>query len=317
MLQIDNILFARDFSQVSDQALRYALDLARRTDSTLHIFYAQVLHEDPFASEDTPRPAADLTVIRERLGTGDDGEPIGKSQNIEIVEAVERDVAAGPAILNYADVHDIDVVVLGTHGRRGIRRLLLGSVAEEVVRRADQPVLTVRGIVGERPAPDRRIDHILVPLDFSDFSREALRYARELAALYDASIDVLHVVEEKLHPAFYVGGVRSIYDVEPDIEAKAEAELTSFVEDTPGPTVPVHEHVAFGRPAHGIAEFVEEEDVDLVTMSTHGQTGLERFLLGSVTEKVVRHVKCPVLTVKAFGHSLLPAEERASGATET
>jgi len=319
MLQIDNILLARDFSQVSDQALRYALDFARRTGSTLHVFYAQVLHEDPFSAGERPEPAADLEAIRDRLSVGDNGKPLsdGQGKGIEIVEAVERDVAAAPAILNYADVHDIDVIVLGTHGRRGIRRLLLGSVAEEVVRRADQPVLTVRGIVDEQPMPDLQIGRILVPVDFSDFSREALRYARELSALYEAAIDVLHVVEEKLHPAFYVGGVQSIYDVEPEIEAKAANKLEEFVSNTAGPKTTVHRHVSFGRPAHAIAEFAENEETDLVTMSTHGQTGLERFLLGSVTEKVVRHVECPVLTVKAFGHSLLPAHElRATGEHE-
>jgi nucleotide-binding universal stress UspA family protein len=89
------------------------------------------------------------------------------------------------------------------------------------------------------------------------------------------------------------------------------------VSNTAGPKTTVHRHVSFGRPAHAIAEFAENEETDLVTMSTHGQTGLERFLLGSVTEKVVRHVECPVLTVKAFGHSLLPAHElRATGEHE-
>lgn len=310
MLQIQNILLARDFSQVSDQALRYALDLARRTDSTLHVFYAQVLHEDPFSSSETPEPATDLKAIRDRLTIGDDGKPLSEGEDVEIVEAVERDVAAGPAILNYADVHDIDLIVLGTHGRRGIRRVLLGSVAEEVVRRAEQPVFTVRGVLDERPVPDLQIDRILVPVDFSDFSREALRYAREWTTLYDASIDVLHVVEEKLHPAFYVGGVQSIYDVEPDIENKATKKLEQFVQNTPGPDATIRTHITFGNPAHGIADFVEEEGTDLVAMSTHGQTGLQRFLLGSVAEKVVRHVECPVLTVKAFGHSLLPDEEK-------
>ncbi len=311
MLQIQNILLARDFSKVSDQALHYALDIARRTGSTLHVFYAQVLHEDPFSAGERPEPAADLETIRDRLSMGGNGEPLsdGEGKGIEIVEAVERDVAAAPAILNYADVHDIDVIVLGTHGRRGIRRLLLGSVAEEVVRRADQPVLTVRGRAEEQPMSDLQIGRILVPVDFSDFSRKALRHARELSALYEASIDVLHVVEEKLHPAFYVGGVQSIYDVEPDIEAKATDKLEEFVTNTPGPKTPVNRHVLFGRPAHGIADFVEDEGTDLIAMSTHGQTGLERFLLGSVAEKVVRHVECPVLTLKAFGHSLLPAHE--------
>jgi len=169
-------------------------------------------------------------------------------------------------------------------------------------------VLTVRGEDGASSAPDT-IDRILVPVDFSDYSRDALRHAEEWAALYGASLDVLHVVAEDLHPAFYVGGVQSVYDVEPEIEQKVLDKLDSFVAEANGRAAEVQTHVRVGNGApSNIAEFVEDQAIDLVSMSTHGRTGLDRFLLGSVAEKVVRHVQCPVLTVKAFGESIVSAE---------
>jgi nucleotide-binding universal stress UspA family protein len=305
MLNLRSILLARDFSSVSDQAARRAVDLAERTGATLHVLYAQVLHDDPFGADDAPAPAADVDAIRKRLTEVDD-KPLQSRKEIEVVEAVERDVSAGPAIRHYADEHDIDLVVMGTHGRRGVRRMLLGSVAEDVVRRADQPVLTVRGTEEDRPTAIRRI---LVPVDFSPYSRDALRTARAMASLVGATVDAVHVVEETLHPAFYVGGVRSIYDIAPDIEEKATAKLEEFLAETPGAADDETARVLFGKPSACIAE--EAEDADLVVMSTHGRTGLDRFLLGSVAERVVRHAPCPVLTVKAFGRSLLATEDAA------
>lgn len=315
MLNLQNILLARDFSPISNQALRHALDLASRTGATLHLLYAEVLHENPFPSSKAPSPSADLDEVREQLRQKGNGAPLATDPtDVEVREAVVRDVAAAPAILNYADDNDIDLIALGTHGRRGVKRLLLGSVAEEVVRHSDRAVLTVRGHETEKDRGGPSIDQILVPVDFSQFSRQALRTARELAAVYDARIDALHVVEEKLHPAFYVGGVKSIRDVAPDIESKAQDRLDEFVEATLGPDVETATHVVLGKPAPAISSFVETHGIDLVSIATHGQSGLERFLLGSVTEKVVRHVGCPVLTLKAFGRSLVPeaaAEETA------
>lgn len=97
---------------------------------------------------------------------------------VEVVEVARLDISPGPAILNYAAETDVDLIVMGTHGRQGARRLLMGSVAEEMIRRADRPVLTVRGRTENNSsgsvAPLRRI---LVPVDFSDYFRAALRTA--------------------------------------------------------------------------------------------------------------------------------------------
>jgi nucleotide-binding universal stress UspA family protein len=311
MLTIENILVARDFSSVSDRALRYGFDLAARTGATLHVLHAEVLHEPESRSDGGCSPAKGVPALRDELK--DEGiVPADALDAVSVVEGVRRDVSAAPALLTYAAEEDIDLIAMGTHGRRGPSRILLGSVAEEVVRRSDRPVLTVRGRTDDgRTVPTGQIRRVLVPVDFSDYSRAALRQAHAWAALYDAQVYVLHVVEETLHPAFYVGGVRSIYDVEPDLDEKVHEKLRAFVAntlDTPGA---VETRVASGAAPSAIAEFVEEHDMDLVALSTHGRTGMERFFLGSVTEKVVRHVTCPVLTVKAFGRSLVAADTEA------
>jgi nucleotide-binding universal stress UspA family protein len=312
MLTVDNILIARDFSSVSDRALRYGLDLAARTGATLHVLHADVLHSIEDRSEDRPTPGEGIDALREELAQA--GAASAEALDaVSVVEVTRRDVSPAPALLRYAAEEDVDLIALGTHGRRGPSRILLGSVAEEVVRRAERPVLTVRGgDEDDRPVADP-VDRILVPVDFSDFSREALRTARDWAGLYGAPIDVLHVFEEDLHPAFYVGGVTSVYDVEPELDEKIRAKLDAFVSDTVGTTEDVEAHVRTGSAPSAIAEFVDDHSVDLVALSTHGRTGLKRFLLGSVAEKVVRHVRCPVLTVKAFGRSLVsPDAETAS-----
>lgn len=307
MTSLNTILVARDFSSISDQALHAAADLAERTGATLHVLFAEVLHESALGiRDDGPDPDTEA-----RLRTDAEGNAVEEGRTVDVQTAIRRDVAAAPAILSYASDIDADVIVMGTHGRRGVRRMLLGSVAEEVVRRADRSVLTVRGTEDARVPTD--VSRILVPVDFSDFSRDGLRVGRHWANLYGAALDVVHVIEETLPPAYYVGGVRSIDDVEPDVETKARAALREFANTTEGPEVDLDVHVRRGRAVEEIASLAEQ--VDLVIAPTHGQTGLERFFLGSVTEKVIRHVTCPVLTVKSFGKPLLPESAKTEEAT--
>jgi nucleotide-binding universal stress UspA family protein len=314
MLTLDKILLARDFSSVSDRALRHAFALAARTGATLHVLHAEVLHRTDRA-EDAPSPSRGLDEVRQALK--DAGTAPDAVDAVSVVEATRRDVSPGPAILSYAAEADVDLIALGTHGRRGPSRILLGSVAEEVVRRAQQPVLTIRGRKeDDRPVSAGTCRRLLVPVDFSVHSREALRTAHEWAALHDAQIDLLHVVVDDLHPAFYLGGVKSIYDVEPDLDEKVHTKLEGFATEVLGTTDGIDTHVRTGSVPSAINDFVDTHNVDLVALSTHGRSGLERFFLGSVAEKVVRHVPCPVLTLKAFGHSLV-SDAPASATTTT
>lgn len=313
MLRLKNLLLARDFSSTSDQALHFALELARRSGATLHLLYADVMYTDPLEAE-VPLPPLteeERAKVRERLTTDSTGRSLENLDEVFLEYAVERDVAAAPAILSYASDNDVDIIILGTHGRRGVRRVLLGSVAEEVLRAADRPVITVRG---EQDIEDwQHIERILVPLDFSEHAETALSTAREFAAMYGAKLDLLHIIEDTLHPAFYVGGASSIYEMVPDIENQVRDELDAMVSRSGGPDVPYEVHVRTGHAARDIAAFADEH-TDLIIMPTHGLTGLERFLIGSIAEKVVRRAEVPVLTLKPFGRSLLDNAEATNRA---
>lgn len=314
MIQLRHILLARDFSPFSDHALGYAVDLARRTGSTLHLFYAHVLHAAPFgpAAPASSRPSEEH--VRKRLLEDADGTPLPeKYPKIEIHAGTGSDMAAAPVILSYADDHDIDLIVLGTRGRRGAARMLLGSVAEEVVRRAKQPVLTVHkpDDAAQADPPRPIIERILVPVDFWQHSRGALRHAHAIAQLYEARLDLLHITEERHQPTFYEEGDATHKHISAQ---KAEEQLRTFYGDSVLTELADGDvHVTSGQAADQIIQFAKKRGSDLVVMSASQRSGVHRFLLGSVAEKVIRYIPAPVFTVKAFGKSLVPplAEEDA------
>ncbi len=306
MLQIKNILVANDLSESSELALRAGYELAVRMRARLHLLYVQVEHPDPFS------PAAYPVEHRERVcGAMRESVLAVESERKEvpanrpdITFAVEVGLAVAPALIEYTSRHDVDLLVTGTHGRRGIRHLMLGSVAEEVVRTAECPVLTTRAHAAERVRlPGPGID-ILVPVDFSDHSLHAVRYARELASVFGCGIRIAHVVEETLHPAFYNAGAFSIYDLQPDVEVRALEHMRREYEAVPGPDVPVRFEVTSGHAAVEIASMTTSMPIGLVVMATHGLTGFAHLFLGSVAEHVVRISAVPTFSVKSFGRDL-------------
>ena len=302
MLTIKKILLPTDFSADAMGAGAYARALAHAAGAELHVIYADVLHADSLAGvSDFPKTPESVQVELERL-TAEAAAADGL--DVDVQHVVTRNISAAPAILEYAGDHDVDVIVMGTHGRRGVRRLLLGSVAEEVVRVSRCPVLTVRQ-QSEAPLKHVEIGSILVPIDFSIHSRNALSYATELARLFKSRLDLIHVVEETLHPAFYGITVQSIYDVHPDIEERALAQMRRLVD---GADVPATFEARPGSAANGIVEYATERGSGLVVMCTHGLTGLDHFIMGSTTERVLRRAPCPVFSVKSFGKSLIESK---------
>jgi nucleotide-binding universal stress UspA family protein len=214
--------------------------------------------------------------------------------DVEFVEAQVTHPAAADGILTYAERQQVDLIVMGTHGRRGMRRLLLGSVAEEVVRIAPCPVCTV-GIKAQAiTAPT--LERVLVPVDFSDYSAQALRLARQIAARTGGRLHVLHVLEEAQIPGVYE--LESAYVNTPEAKQRTRDELTDWIEDVGGPDVPYSVHARFGYPARDIIDYAKNRQLDLIVIGTHGRVGMERMLLGSVAEKVLRSATSPVLCVR-------------------
>ena len=310
MLTLKKILFPTDFSRCSDQALVRALSLAELYGADLEIVHVLLpLEYDP----NSPLHHTDLGKVQEEIDRLSSQQmrlagPQRTFRDLVIEQATIRGVSAAPTILRHASERMADLIVMGTHGRRGLNHLMLGSVAEEVVRLAPCPVLTIREV--RAPMPYQEDLQILVPVDFSGFSREAVSYAKYLAADLHASLRILHVVEESIHPSFYVTGQTSLTTWYPELEANAITEMKRLVREARGPEVPMEFHVKEGRAAVDIVLFARKQQIGLIVMASHGLTGIEHLLLGSVSEKVVRMAPCPAFIVKSFGKSLLtvPAE---------
>jgi len=296
MFSIDAILHPTDFSTDARQALAYAISMARRHQSTLHVLHVAddlaggtdraqgAGHDAPDDAQPTPEEARLAELIQE-AGAGD----------LAVKMVHEQGASPGPSIIEYAEEQSMDLVVMGTHGRRGVKRMLLGSVAEEVVHEADCSVMTVRG--GQDDPARIVIDRVLVPVDLSEFSAPLYRAALDIAAVHDARIDLLHVVEPLPYPRPLVGEV-SLHDLVPD-PTERSAELLSQLADAPArPDIDVATHTVEGHAAQTIVRQADALESDLIFMASQGMSSIERLLLGSVTARVVRRARDPVFIAR-------------------
>lgn len=298
MVPVHRILCPTDFSACAEHAFQYAAHWAALFHAELHVLHVAEIQQpalDIIAGDFASMPVMVSTQPEPSLGVRRELQKRLSNPGIRIVEAELHAYAAVDGILEYVEDHAIDLVVMGTHGRRGTSRLLMGSVAEEVVRRVSCPVCTIREAVS--PAFRLEMKRILVPVDFSEHSREAVRVAKAWAAEEGAELLVLNVMEEVNLPGIYQ--LETSFVNTPATRARIEAELEEWVDDIEGPDVPVHTYARFGYPARTINEVVKNHSVDLIMMGTHSRTGLSRMLLGSVAEKVIRTAPCPVVALHA------------------
>ena len=306
MLQLQKILFPTDFSKCAEQALAHAVFLAEKYGAEIHLLHVITIFEDqPSVVSNEIAETKEMVRKLEDIAEKQLNKLLDShsSNDIKIITEIKRGLSAAPAILEYVSDKQIDLIVMGTHGRRGLGHLLLGSAAEEVVRLAPCPVFTIREL--KEPKPVMQVNNILVPIDFSNHSEKALTYASEIAQSYNAQLQVLHIIEETMHPAFSVTGKSSIFDLVPGIKEDSKKRIAKMLEKFVSDKVKSKVFIQGGRAANDIIKFAKENSTDLIVIATHGLTGLEHMLLGSVTEKVVRMAHCPVFTVKSFGKQLI------------
>ena len=301
MPAIERILFPTDFSSSAGHAFEQALFLAELLEAELHVLHVVALHDVDLTDPKDRFP--ELQQIEDHLDRVAQSEMHDllephRETTLQISQVRRRGVAPGPCILDYAREQEIDLIVMGTHGRRGVRRLVLGSVAEEVMRLAECPVLCSRQ--GSEPRGVGAIRTIVVPVDHSTNSSRALTMGKELARLYQARIVVSHVLESRHHPGGYTpGGERLVPNADQLLE-KAETWLRQLVADVPGPDVPFELHVSLGRTVSEVLALAGKVDADLIVLGSQGISGLQYLIFGSTAEGVVRQAECSVLTVKAI-----------------
>ncbi len=143
-----------------------------------------------------------------------------------------------------------------------------------------------------------KIEKVLVPVDFSDYSKHALRYAIEFASQFNAEIILISVIEPMIYPADFSMGQVAIPATDQNLHERIEEELKELEKNVIGSKVKSKRIIKSGKPFFEINEAAREEDVDLIIIATHGHTGVEHLLFGSTAEKVVRKAPCPVLSLR-------------------
>ncbi|SEL41223.1 universal stress protein [Haloferax larsenii] len=281
----DRILVPTDGSDAAAAGAEAAVALARRFDAELSVVH--VLNPNEHPPDDADGPEDTTQWGNEAV---DEVVEIATDAGLEATgDVLEHDDSIPETILAYAASHDVDCIVMGTTGRTGLGRYVLGSVAEQTVRASSVPVVTVH----EDITFDPEFESILVPTDGSDHAFAAADHAVDLATATGAGLDILHVVDIGALPgsadptsvldALQEAGERALNDV---IDLATEADVPA-----------VEASVMSGSPYRAIVKYAEENDIGLVVMGTHGRTGLDRYFLGSVTERVVRRSDVPVLVV--------------------
>lgn len=304
MRRIQTVLFATDFSACSDQALEYAAWCAERFDAELHVLHAVVVPES--AALDLAAPLAEETALLERI---DEATHTKLRDLLDVARASapatrlerRRGLRPGAVILDYATEAHADLIVLGTHGRRGPRRWFLGSTAEEVLRSASCNVLVVRQRDGGRELhPIRRL---LVPVDFSDVSAASIRSAASIGETLGGKLVLFHVIDIPTVPAEY--GEPAVSDLA-RIEVRVRSELRKLSEGADLEDGAFAVATDVGSAAAAIVDHAATHDCDLIVMPA--RSGRPLGLLGSTTDRVVRRATCPVWT-------LPPAPGAEAGAT--
>lgn len=288
----DEVLIPTDGSESAERAARYGQVLSEAYDATVHVL--SVVDERDYDGVETDRVDAGKSAAEQQANDAVDAVAALVGDHGTVRTQITVGVPS-EEILRYVADEGIDLVAMGTHGRTGAERFVIGSVAERVVRHADVPVLTVR--VSDAP-PWPPLDRILVPTDGSDASFAALPAAFDLAERFDATVEALSIVDERSKASVYTVET-ALEEMVGGLEATAETATERIEARARAADVDVTTTIVDGIPSRTICAHAEESGADLVVLASHGRTGLAHYLLGSVAERVVRNSVVPVLTVPA------------------
>lgn len=296
MPTIARILCPIDFSDFSRRALDYAVTLARwygASITALHVHPPVITPSGSLAPlapvEPVPVPPTDLETLRRHVTAF-----VPPAAPIAIEPLV---VEGDPAREILAEAEAADLIVMGTHGRSGFERLVLGSVTETVLRKGPCSLVTVPLAAvggGSVPVVFRRI---MAAVDFSDVSMAALRQAACLAAEADAHLTAMHVIEVPEHLALWIDRVDGISHVRAWAEA-AERHLRGAIGRETREYARVDQRVETGKAYREILRVADEQHVDLIVIGAYGHGVIEQMFVGSTAQHVVRRAACPVLVVR-------------------
>lgn len=285
VVELRNILLATDFSPSSLAALPQVAAIARRYESKVHLVHVVVPDAYPLVS---PEAAAWTTVELDAGAQGQLERLAGAKELLRIPhEAVLVNGEVTEALRAAVGRHDIDLVIVGTHGRRGFRRLLMGSVAEGIFRSLPCPVLTVGPHVSGKAPEELVLKRILYPTDLSATSFHAAKYAISFALEYAAHLTVLHVVPPEATTPLETRQATESFQREMETLVPAEARPWCDLESV----------IAPGDPAETILHSAKERGADLIVLGVRRAEPASTHRTGNIAYRIAAEAECPVLTV--------------------
>lgn len=284
----DQILYPTDGSEPAESVLDYALRIASEHEATIHILNVADTSRDSLT-----RIQGEVIDVLEREGERivDEATQRATDRGLSVVSEVLQGTPS-TSIVEYSQQCDIDVIVMPTHGRRGLERFLIGSVTERVITTAETPVITVN------PDRDRPLTYpcrnLLVPIDGSRGAELALLEAIAVGEATGATLHLLHVVETgSLGP-----DARSVLK-DGDLTERANTIMTEATERVAANALDtVESEIKDGSPATEIRTYIERNGIDLAILGTHGETDFSRYMMGGVSAKLVRTSPIPVMWVR-------------------
>lgn len=292
VMRLKSILCPVDFSEFSAAAYEHALSLAEHYKARLVCLHIVELWKYPFA--DYAAHQADFAKFSEAINEG------GEQQLRDFVkkhsangvrpELVVRQGNASNCILSFAQAGNFELIVMGTHGRRGFDHLVLGSTTDRVLRKAPSPVLVVsnpsHNVMTTGSEGGHCLSRILYCTDFSGNSERALGYAISVAAEYGAELTMLHVVEHAPDSARTEALI-----------ATCTKQLDTLVPENERGNLNLRTAVRFGKPYQEIVRHAKEAQTSLIIMTARGGDALDRAIFGSTTYRVIQLEPCPVLAI--------------------
>ena len=303
MIEFKQIICPVDFSESSVRALAYAAALARWYDAQLTVLHVVPTFEAMQVRGDLVEPIRVVTpMAREQVI-----EEMSRSLNLAVLSSRATPIAESgdpqATIIDQALSKKADLIVMGTHGRRGFKRLLLGSATEAVLREAPCPVLTVPPHASAGLSQTVAFKRILCPIDFSPAALQALGFALDLARQADGRVMLLHVVEWLAEEEPRASAPFNVPEYRRYMVEDAQERLRNLVAEESRAWVEIDDVVVSGRTYREILRAAETKPADLIVMGAQGRGGIGLALFGSTTQQVVRGAMCPVLTVRGLRQS--------------
>lgn len=303
MIEIHRILCPVDFSDHSRRALDHAVAIARWYGSTVTLFHVCAIAPATYAPGTPLLPSVVLSPEEREAFIAALRRFAESETGLSVPFAYDVAEGNGAAeILGKAAALPADLLVMGTHGRSGFERFILGSVTEKVLRKATVPVLSVPPTAPDVvPVPPVLFKRILCAVDFSDCSLHALTYALSLAQEADAHLTVAHVIEVPEMPWEHetvMGGPHNMAEYFAATEADRRSRLEDLVPDSVRQACTIEIAVVNGKPYREILSLAQAKKAELIVAGVHGRNPADLAFFGSTAQHLVRRATCPVLTLR-------------------